>query len=144
MTFPASPERVWRHLLFYEQIEGRPPLALRLALPVPTRTEGRKTQVGDEAKCIYRGGHLIKRVTEVEVGRHYRFEVVEQALDVGNGIRLLGGGYTFRRIADGGTEVTLATRYRSARRPRCLWKRIEVAVCHLMHRYILAAMHRAY
>lgn len=142
MTFAASPEQVWKRLMFYEQIEERPPLALRLLLPVPTRTEGRKSQVGDEAKCIYDCGHLIKRVTEIEVGRRYGFEVVEQALEVGGGIRLAGGAYMLREIDRGRTEVTLATRYVSPRRPRWLWKPIEAAVCHTLHRHILGAMRR--
>ena len=56
MTFAASPEQVWGRLMFYEQIDETPPLPLRLLLPVPTRTEGRKSEVGDEARCIYQGG----------------------------------------------------------------------------------------
>ncbi len=44
MRFAASPERVWHGLMFYEQIEERPPLHLRLLLPRPIRTEGRKSK----------------------------------------------------------------------------------------------------
>lgn len=142
MVFAVPPDEVWNRLMFYEQIEERPPLDLRLLLPVPTGTEGRKSQVGDEARCLYQGGHLIKRVTRIESGRHYGFEVVEQVLEVGGGIKLSGGGYTLREIA-GGTEVTLATRYVSPRRPRWLWKPIEAAVCHRLHRHILGAMRRS-
>lgn len=142
MTFAASPQQVWNRLMFYEQIEERPPLHLRLLLPVPTGTEGRKSEVGDEARCVYEGGHLIKRVTRIEVGRHYGFEIVEQALEVGRGIKLSGGGYTLREIEAGRTEVTLATRYVSPRRPRWLWQPIEAAVCHTLHRHILGAMRR--
>lgn len=142
MTFADPPARVWDRLMFYEQIDEPPPLDLRLLLPVPTGTQGRKSQVGDEAKCIYQGGHLVKRVTEVDAGRHYAFEIVEQALEVGGGIRLAGGGYTLREIPGGCTEVTLATRYASPKRPRWLWKPIEAAVCHRLHRHILGAMRR--
>jgi hypothetical protein len=142
MVFAIPPAEVWGKLMFYEQIETPPPLYLRLLLPVPTGTEGRKSQVGDEARCLYQGGHLIKRVTQIETGRHYGFEVVEQALEVGGGIRLSGGGYTLRQIP-GGTEVTLATRYVSPRRPRWLWRPIEAAVCHRLHRHILGAMRRS-
>ena len=41
MTFAASPSEVWRGLTFYEELGGRPPLHLRLLLPVPIRTDGR-------------------------------------------------------------------------------------------------------
>jgi len=36
--------------IVYEQIETRPPLVLRLLLPLPVRTEGRKSEPGDVPK----------------------------------------------------------------------------------------------
>ena len=142
MTFAVPPKEVWNRLMFYEQIEAPPPLHLRFLLPVPMGTEGPKSRVGDEARCLYEDGHLVKRITQVETGRHFAFEVVEQALAIGGGIRLAGGAYTLREVDGGGTEVTLATRYVSPRRPRWLWERIEAAVCHTLHRHILRAIDR--
>jgi len=138
----ASPEAVWRGIMYYEQIPDRPPLLLRLLLPVPIRTVGEKSTVGDEALCEYVGGHLRKRVTEVEPARFYRFAVVEQALGV-HGTRLMGGTYRIETRDDGRTELALETRYTGGRRPRWLWKPIEAAVCHAFHRHILRAMVRA-
>lgn len=140
--FAAPPERVWSWLTYYEQIEERPPLVLRLLLPVPTRTEGKKSRVGDVARCLYNRGHLVKRVTAVESGRRLAFDVVEQALLVGRGLSLSGGAYGLREVARG-TEITLSTRYVSVRGPRWLWKPIEAAVCHAFHRHILRAMRRS-
>jgi hypothetical protein len=142
MTFAAPPAQAWRAIMFYEQIDERPPLHLRLLLPVPIRTEGRKSDVGDEALCLYEGGHLVKRVTAVEEGRLYRFDVVEQALAIGGGLRLSGGAYALRALPGGATEVTTETRYASGRRPRWLWRPIEATVCHMFHRHILRAMRR--
>ena len=96
--FAAAPDQVWGTLLFYEQIEERPPLHLRLLLPRPIRSEGSKAKVGDEARCSYEGGHLLKRITQVDMGRHYGFEIVEQKLAVGGGLTLTGGGYTLRPL----------------------------------------------
>ena len=142
MKFAASPEQAWGELIFYEQIAERPPLHLRLLLPLPIRTEGRKSEVGDDARCVYEGGHLLKRVTRIDRGRRYEFEVVEQDLTVGGGMRLLGGGYTLRELPDGRAEVALETRYVSPKHPRWLWKPIEAAVCHTFHRHILGTMRR--
>jgi len=142
MTFSAPAERVWERLMFYEQIDARPPLHLRLLLPVPIRTEGAKSHVGDQALCLYRGGHLIKRVTRAERGRCYAFEVIEQQLTVGGGMRLSGGHYTLEELGPGATQVTIATRYLSPKRPRWLWGPIEAWVCHSFHRHILRAMRR--
>jgi hypothetical protein len=142
MKFAAPADRVWDGLLFYEQIEERPPLHLRLLLPVPTGTQGPKAKVGDEAKCSYERGHLLKRVTQVDPGRHYGFEVAEQNLDVGRGLALAGGCYTLRELPGGATEVAVTTRYVSHRRPAWLWERIEATVCHMFHRHLLSVMRR--
>ena len=96
MIFAAPPERVWKGLVFYEELGGRPPWHLRLLLPVPIGTEGKVSAVGDEATCLYEGGHLLKRITRIEQGDLYEFEVAEQALSVGGGMRLSGGRYTLR------------------------------------------------
>jgi hypothetical protein len=140
MRFSASPGKVWEGLMFYEQIEGRPPLLLRLLLPVPLRTEGRKSEVGDQIICRYVRGHLRKRVTHVTPERNYTFEVIEQNLSLGGGIRLAGGSYALRPLPDGGTEVVLETRYDGPQRPRWLCARIEAVVCRLFHRHILKTM----
>ncbi len=139
----ASPARAWEGLMFYEQIAERPPLHLRLLLPVPIRTVGDKAQVGDEARCLYDRGYLIKRVSQVDVGRRYAFDVVEQALVVGGGMTLSGGEYVLRELAPSRVEIRVTTRYASPRRPRWLWRPLEHAVCHSFHRHILRAMQRA-
>lgn len=142
MEFPASPEHTWSGLIYYEQIAERSPLFLRLFLPQPIRTEGRKWAVGDETHCLYERGHLVKRVTQIETGRLYCFDVIEQDLALGGGIRLLGGSYTLRGIGERHTEVALETRYVSSRRPIWLSRSIEAAVCHAFHRHMLRTMRR--
>lgn len=143
MVFDGTPAQAWKTLMFYEQLDRRPPLYLRLLLPVPLGTTGSKSKVGDEAHCSYRGGHLIKRVTRVEDLRAYGFQVVKQELSFGGGMRLSGGEYSLRELAPGRTEVAAVTNYESPRRPRWLWRPIETAVCHLFHQHILRAMRRS-
>ncbi len=142
MVFAAPPERVWNGLVFYEELGGRPPWHLRLLLPVPIRNEGKVSEVGDEATCLYEHGHLLKRITKIEKGDLYEFEVAEQALTVGGGMRLCGGRYTLRGLPDGQTEVAVETRYLSRKWPRWLWKPLEKMVCHWFHRYLLSTMRR--
>ncbi len=142
MSVAAAPAQVWQALMFYEQISRRPPIHLRLLLPSPLRVEGRRSAVGDETRCVYEQGFLLKRATRIDPERHYGFEVVEQELKIGSGIRLSGGGYTLTERPDGSTRLSLETRYASAVRPRWLWRRIEAVVCHAFHRHILGAMRR--
>ena len=144
MDFAAPAEVVWESLMFYEQIEKRAPWLLRLLLPVPLRTEGGPRQVGDQVRCLYRNGYLIKRVIRLTQESQYAFEVIEQNLALGGGIRLAGGSYALRALPDGRTEVALETLYeKSSNRPRWLCQWIEARVCHLFHCHILGAMRDA-
>jgi hypothetical protein len=142
MAFAAPLDRVWNGLMFYEQIDEPPPLHLRLLLPVPIRTEKTDSTVGARVRCSYEGGHLVKRITEIDPKRHYGFDVVEQTLSIGCGLKLSSGGYTLRALPNGHTEVAVTTRYAGGRRPGWFWNPVEAAVCHLFHRHLLAAMRR--
>lgn len=142
MTFDAPPAKVWKGLVYYEEIRERPPLHLRLLLPVPKGTEGKKSQVGSEAKCLYEGGHLMKRTTNVEEGKVYEFIVAKQALSVGGSMRLSGGRYTLEELPGDRTEVSVETRYTSSKWPRWFWKPLETMVCHWFHRFLLRSMRR--
>ena len=142
MTFEASRERAWNSLLFYEELERRPPLHLRLLLPVPIRTEGDKKRVGGEAMCLYQDGHLVKRTTRIVEGQLYEFEVAEQALVLGGSMRLSGGRYILRDAGPGLTEVSVETRYTSSKWPRWFWRPAEKLVCHMFHRFLLRSIRR--
>ena len=126
--------------MFYEEIAECPPFFLRCVLPVPIGTEGRKSEVGGEVKCRYAGGHLLKRVTQVIHERNFAFEIVEQNLALGGGIKVLGGDYTLRELSEGRTRVALTTRYASPNRPRWLCGRLEALVCHSFHRHMLTVL----
>jgi hypothetical protein len=143
LRFNCTPEKAWQNLMFYEQIERRPPLHLLALLPKPIRTEGRKSEVGDVATCLYEGGHLLKRVDKIEENRYYGFTVVEQTLKFGGGMLLSKGAYTLTPRPDGGTDVAVETNYTSTRKPRALWRPIEALVAHSFHRFILKEMRRA-
>ena len=137
--FFAAVDAVWDALMFYEEIAEERPFLLRRFLPTPIGTQGCKSEVGSDVKCRYEGGHLLKRVTRIVRRQNYAFEVVEQNLALG-GIRLLGGDYTLRMMAKDRTRVALATHYASPNCPRWLFGRVEAAVCHSFHGYILSAM----
>ena len=136
----AAPiDKVWKTLLFYEEITTPPPLLLRWLLPIPLSTGGAKFEVGGIVKCRYTGGYLLKRVTEIVEYRRYAFEIVEQNLAL-HGLTILGGEYRLQEIHEHRTRVVLSTCYQSPHRPRWLCRRLEALICHWFHRHILAAI----
>lgn len=138
-AFEASPEAVWQKLMFYEEVPLRPPLMLRIFLPVPVKTQGNDKHVGASVECSYSQGSLVKRITVLDPPRLVRFEVIEQHLGVERCVTTVEGSYEIR--ADGGgSEVALTTMYRGHLRPRWLWRPVERSLAHQLHRHILAGM----
>jgi hypothetical protein len=109
---------------------------------MPVRSEGEKRSIGDVATCVYSQGHLLKKVTQITSNELYEFQVIEQQLVFGGGLRLLGGSYGLRSISSDRTEVAVTTRYISLKQPRFLWEPVEARVCHAFHRFLLQAIQK--
>ncbi len=138
-AFGAPPEQVWRAMLFYEEVPGRPPLLLRMLLPTPLRTEAGEKRVGATVACRYTHGTLVKRFTILEPPHVARFEVIEQRIGVERCVTTVEGVYEIAAI-EGGSEVALTTRYRGHLRPRWLWRPLERLLAHRLHAHILSGM----
>jgi Polyketide cyclase / dehydrase and lipid transport len=136
VRFNASPKAIWNHIMFYEELPGRPPFLLRALLPHPVRTEGDKTRVGATVRCEYRGGDLVKRITAVKPHHSLQFEVIEQSLGIEDCVMAVNGSYEINRSGDG-SEVVLTTNYRAYLRPSWAWRPLEKLLVSQLHRHIL-------
>lgn len=137
--FPMSAEQAWSSIAFYEELLCPLPFLLRLAVPEPLGVEGKKTGVGSEVYCVYRLGHLRKRVTQMDPPHTLRFEVSEQDLGIENGLRAMNGYYLLEPVSEG-CRIRVGTHYESRMHPRWLWKPIEQALLHALHSHILENM----
>jgi hypothetical protein len=138
----ATPEEAWREVIFYEEVPGSPPFPLRWFMPSPVRTEGAKSAVGASVRCIYRSGHLVKRITVFDPPCLIRFDVLEQHLGIEGCAVAQGGSYEIYRNGDE-TGLILTTRYRALLHPRWLWRQLEKLVAHQLHRHVLNGMKAA-
>ncbi len=137
----VSPEVAWNLIMFYEEVPGRTPFLLRMFMPAPVRTEGKKTGVGARVRCIYKGGDLVKRITAIEPPRLIQFEVMDQRLGIEACAVALDGSYVVRR-SENGTDIVLTTRYAAYLHPRLLWIPLERLVTGQLHRHVLKGMRR--
>jgi hypothetical protein len=136
------PDSVWRCLIFFEDVPyGRWSL-FRFVLPRALRSEGDKSKVGNIVRCVYEGGHLIKRITAVEPERYLRFEVIEQHLGIERVFRAHRGAYELRQALLG-TELALTTQYSGSLWPRFLWRHVERFFGHRFHQHILLGIREA-
>lgn len=138
----ARPDIVWKTLRFYEEVTKRPGVFLLALLPRPIRSEGEKTRVDASVRCVYEGGHMVKRITAAEPEHLLRFEVLEQHLGIENCLSTGEGSYEILP-AQNGSEVLLTTHYRGHLRPRSLWRPFERIFAHQIHRHILEGMRAA-
>jgi len=140
--FDASPEAVWSHIMFYEEVPGRPPFLLRTLLPCPVRTEGNKARPGTEVRCVYRRGGLVKLITAVERPHLLRFDATEQRLGIEGCILALSGSYKIYACGNA-TDVALTTNYRAYLRPRNIWRPLEALLMRQLHGHILRGVSAA-
>jgi uncharacterized protein YndB with AHSA1/START domain len=140
--FNQPPEVVWRHLMTFEELRGRPSWLLRLILPEPLRTSGSKFRADTELLCSYRSGRLIKHMVVVDPPHRLRFTVSAQALGIEDCVVARSGAYDIFAAPDGGSRVELTTQYEARLHPRWVWRPIEALAGHQFHRHILNAMRR--
>ena len=139
-TFDASEAATWEAIVFYEEIKHKPPFLLYMALPQPARTEGKKEKVGDQQRCIYKNGYLVKTITHLEPPRLLAFDVTEQHLNFEKDVTLVDGSFILQPMAREKTRVVLTTRYARLLRPSWLWQPIERTVIHTLHEHVLDGM----
>jgi hypothetical protein len=105
-------ERAWNKVCFYEHIAIRPSWLLRTVLPVPLRTTGAYSAVGNVSRCLYSdGGYLTKRIRRIDVGRRIDFDIIEQTIRYAGRIALKGGTIRIEPGDDGTCSVEMTTHY---------------------------------
>ena len=137
LTIDATPEEAWQALMFYEDVKHQPPWLLKLALPKPLRSEGRKSQVGDVVRCVYDRGRICKQVTAVAAPRKLAFNIVEQRVHFEHDVKLRSGSFEFVPIGKRKTRVVLTTRYERLCWPEWFWGPIERKVIHTLHEHVI-------
>jgi hypothetical protein len=138
---PCEAQRAWEKVCFYEHIAIQPSWLLRTVLPVPTRTTGAYSKVGDMSRCLYSdGGYLAKRITHIVDGQRIEFDIIEQSIRYAGRIVLKGGTIRIQSHDDGTSSVLMATRYELHRAARCLPRYFVNRVVKAMHEIVIRDM----
>lgn len=104
--------RAWEKVCFYEHIATQPTFLLRTVLPVPQRTSGAYSKVGDVSRCMYSdGGYLTKRIAHIVEGERIDFNIIEQSIRYADSILLRGGMIQIEPYGDDTCSVRMLTRY---------------------------------
>ena len=134
-------QRAWEKVCFYEHIATEPSWLLRTVLPVPVRTTGTYSKVGDISRCLYSdGGYLAKKIVHLVGGRRIEFDIVEQSIRYANRIVLKGGTIQIESHADGTSTVLMMTRYERHGAARWIPRGFINYVVKAMHQIVIRDM----
>ena len=141
LELPYSATKTWNKVRFYEHVELRPSVLLRLVLPVPMGTTGCHGKPGDTSRCLYSdGGYLTKRMTRIDEGECVQFEIIEQSIRYHNHVKLLGGSIRVIALSENSCRVEMVTHYRCKGLTRWLAGGFVYHVVKAMHRLVLKDM----
>ena len=135
----ATPDEIWHQLMFYEDVPETPAFLLRALLPYPVRAEGDKTCPGATVHCVYRAGHITKRIKATARPHLLEFEVIQQRLGIESCLTTRGGSYRISVSRDW-SNVVLITEYDAYLRPRFFWRRLEARLIGQLHLHILGGI----
>lgn len=143
MTINAKQDEIWKKVGFYEHVNKKPNLFLRLSLPIPQEVEGHHDKVGDTCRCKYSdGGYLTKRITRIIDKHRIEFEVIEQSIRYQDTIKLLGGIIEVQKKDNNSSIVKMTTYYDN----RVSFKKLTNIFIRqgikAMHRFVMNDMRR--
>ncbi len=134
-------QRAWEKVCFYEHIARRPSWLLRTVLPVPVRTTGTYSKVGDVSRCLYSdGGYLAKKITHIVGGQRIDFDIIEQSIRYAKRIVLKGGTIQIQAHDDDTSSVLMVTRYEVQRAARWIPRFFINHVVKAMHAIVIRDM----
>lgn len=138
----AGTDAIWHKLGFYENVISRKPFLLNLILSAPIGSEPFQIERGAESRCHYSdGGLLVKKITNVEVGKSLSFVVTEQTIRFGRVVKLLGGDIVLS--TDGNkNQITMITNYQLTSRAYALLRGPVNFVVRSMHKFVIADLCR--
>jgi hypothetical protein len=139
----VPPQDAHARIVFFEEVKRPPPVLLRLGLPRPLYTTGSAEAPGDLKVCVYDRGVLTKRISRVQRGRLFEFDIVEQRLGLEHDVRLLDGRFELEPAGPDRTLVRLTTTYVPLLSPRWCWRPFERLAVHALHSHVLRGMAEA-
>lgn len=156
MEVNAPPERVWKHVVAFEDITGEPDWMQQAGVASPIRTRIDGTGVGAARRCELSTGAVEERVTVWDEPRVLRFIVTATPPAIRErGLygpiypkHLTGyyvskqGQFVLRALPGGRTLVTGSSWYEHGLWPAEYWRRWSDAVVHHIHRRVLAHIRR--
>lgn len=147
----APPDRVWRHVVAFSEIDAPPAWYFRFGLAYPLRARIEGTGVGAVRRCEFTTGAFIEPITAWEPPGRLAFDVVEQppplqewspygpiyTPHLRNYFRTTRGEFRLTALEGNRTRLEGHTWYSLRMGPARYWTSIADAILHGIHRRVL-------
>jgi hypothetical protein len=147
----ADPERVWQHVVSFEEIRTPPPWYFRAGLAYPIRARIAGSGVGAVRHCEFTTGAFVEPITAWDAPRRLAFDVVSQpaplqewspyrtvyAPHLQGFFRTTRGEFRLIPLSGGRTRLEGRTWYTLRMQPQGYWTILADTIVHQIHVRVL-------
>ena len=152
----ADPERVWQHVVSFEEIRTPPPWYFRVGLAYPIRARIAGSGVGAVRHCEFTTGAFVEPITAWDAPRRLAFDVIAQpaplqewspyrtvyAPHLKGFFRTTRGEFRLIALPDGRTRLEGRTWYTLRMQPQGYWTIVADTIVHQIHVRVLEHIKR--
>ena len=151
LEIAVPPERVWRHVVTFEEIRTPPAWYFRVGLAYPLRARIDGTGAGAVRRCEFTTGAFTEPITTWDEPRRLAFDVSSQppplqewspyrsvyAPHVAGFFRTTKGEFRLIELPGGRTRLEGRTWYSLQMQPQAYWTMLADAIIHRIHERVL-------
>lgn len=137
----ASPDRTWDLVAKMERLDGDRPFLLRVGLPIPTRCELDRAEVGGRRVCYFHNGLIAQEVTGWDRPAVMKLLVTESTLAGRHWLTFIDASY---ELSGEGTQTRIVRHTTIGTRlyPRWYWRPLERWGVVSEHDFVFANLRR--
>lgn len=137
-VYHYTPEQVYHTIKSVDTLIAEKPFLMKLDLPIPTKCLLESEEVGGKRTCYFTGGTITERITQLEVGKVLKMDVVDYQLTGRNWLGFNEAIYYFEEVGENSCKLTRITTYTSMLKPRFYWESLEKIGIMQEHDYVFA------
>ncbi|BDS12790.1 SRPBCC family protein [Aureispira anguillae] len=135
-VYPYSPEQVYHTIKSVDTLIAKKPFLMKLDLPIPQKCVLETEEVGGIRTCYFSGGTITERITQLEVGKVLKMDVIDYQLTGRNWLGFNEAIYYFEEVEESKCKLTRITTYTSKLKPRFYWEPLEKIGIIQEHNYV--------
>jgi hypothetical protein len=140
-TVPGSPDRIWDLVGQMQKLDGPRPFLLQAGLPVPTRCELDRAEIGGRRICYFDAGVITQEITEWRRPEFMGLRVRESTLPGRQWLTFIDASYELSAVGRQ-TRIVRHTTIGTRLYPRWYWRPLERWGVASEHEFVFSNLQR--